>query len=73
MPIRKVAIGYGRLTKKTATQISLFDKKENYNTNEYYDLIDKINDKYGRTAILRASSLEKHSTIKKRESFKNII
>ncbi len=73
LPIRKVAIGYGRLTKKTATQISLFDKEENYNTNEYYDLIDKINDKYGRTAVLRASSLEKHSTIKKRESFKNII
>ena len=59
--------------KKSAVQISLFDKEENYNTSEYYELIDKINDKYGRTAILRASSLEKHSTIKKREKFKNII
>ena len=73
LPIRKVAIGYGRLTNKVATQISLFDSEEKYNTNEYYDLIDKINDKYGRTAILRASSLEKHSTIIKRERFKNII
>jgi hypothetical protein len=61
------------LSKKTATQISLFDLEEKYNTNEYYELIDQINEKFGNTAILRASSLEKHSTIKNREKFKNLI
>ena len=73
LPIRKVAIAYSRLSKKTATQISLFDLEEKYNTNEYYELIDQINEKFGNTAILRASSLEKHSTIKNREKFKNLI
>ena len=73
LPIRKVGIGYGRLTKKVADQISLFDNINNFNTNEYYELIDKINDKFGSTALLRASSLEEYSTIKNRERFKNII
>ncbi len=73
LPVRKVAIAYGRLSKKVADQISLFDKEENYDTNEYCELIEKINEKFGSTTILRASSLEKHSTIKNRERFKNMI
>ena len=72
-PVRKVSIAYGRLSNKTAEQISLFDKDENYNTNEYLELIDKINDRFGSTTLLRASSLENCSTIKNRERFKNII
>jgi len=73
LPIRKVGICYGRLTRKVADQISLFDDEKKYNTNEYYELIEKINEKFGSTALLRASSLEKHSTIKNRERFKNMI
>ena len=72
LPIRKVAIGYTRLRDKKCTQLSLFDKPET-KSNDYYELIEKINDKFGRTTILRASSLLKNSTIKNRERFKNII
>lgn len=71
LPIRKIGIGYTNLSKKTYEQISLFDNLTN--TNEYYNIIDSINDKLGRTAVLRASSLLKNSTIKNREKFKNII
>ena len=72
LPIRKVTICYCHLNKKNATQLSLFDKNE-LKDNEYYNLIDKINDKFGKTSILRASSLLKSSTIKNREKFKNMI
>ena len=71
LPIRKIGIGYTNLSKKTHEQISLFDNESN--TNEYYNLIDSINDKLGRTAVLRASSLLANSTIKNRERFKNMI
>ena len=71
LPIRKIGIGYTNLSKKIFEQISLFDNESN--TNEYYNLIDSINDKLGRTAVLRASSLLANSTIKNRERFKNMI
>ena len=72
LPVRKVAIGYTRLSNKIATQLSLFD--ENVIENAYYsNVINNINNKFGRASLLRASSLLKHSTIKKREKFKNII
>ena len=41
--------------------------------NEFENLIDEINKKYGQTSILRASSLMKNSTIKNRKNFKDII
>ena len=72
LPIRKVSIAYSNLKKKTHTQLSLFDsfKEEN---NEFENIIDEINKKYGQTSILRASSLLKNSTIKNRKNFKDII
>lgn len=72
LPIRKVGIGYSNLSKKSCSQLSLFENKQEEN-NEYYELIDKINDKFGRTTLLRASSLLNNSTIKNREKFKNTI
>ncbi len=72
LPIRKVTIAYSRLSNKKYTQLSLFDKNE-IKSNDYYNLIDQINDKFGKTTILRASSLLKNSTIKSREKFKNMI
>lgn len=72
LPIRKVSIAYSNLKDKTHSQLSLFDidKEEN---NEFENLIDEINKKYGQTSILRASSLMKNSTIKNRKNFKDII
>lgn len=72
LPIRKITIMYSKLNKKIATQLSLFDSNE-IKKNEYYDIIDKINNKYGRASILRASSLLSSSTRKNRENYKNII
>lgn len=71
LPIRQVCIGYSKLSKKKCTQLSLFDKNEIQN-NDFDNLINSINNKYGRTSLLRASSLLKNSTIKNREQFKNI-
>lgn len=72
LPIRKVTIAYSKLSDKKSTQLSLFENNI-IETDEYHKAIDKINEKYGETSILRASSLLKNSTIKNREKFKNII
>lgn len=71
-PVRKVAIAYSRLNPKRCTQLDLFEKNDT-SDNEYEEAIEKIKDKFGRTSVLRASSLLKNSTIKNRENFKNII
>lgn len=73
LPVRKVAIGYTRLSNRKATQLSIFDNESIIKTDKYYDIINSINEKFGRTSILRASSLLKNSTIKNREKFKNMI
>lgn len=72
LPIRKVAIAYSRLSNKKCTQLSLFDNNE-IKTNEYHEIINKINKKFGNTSLLRASSLLSSSTIKNRERFKNML
>ena len=72
LPIRKVTIAYSKLFDKKCTQLSLFENNIIEN-DEYHKAIDKINEKFGNTSLLRASSLLKNSTIKKREKFKNII
>ena len=72
LPIRKVAISYSKLSNKKCTQLSLFDNNE-IKTNEYHEIINKINEKFGNTSLLRASSLLSSSTIKNRERFKNML
>lgn len=72
LPIRKVTIAYSKLSDKKCTQLSLFENNIIEN-DEYHKAIDKINERFGNTSLLRASSLLKNSTIKNREKFKNII
>lgn len=72
LPIRKVTIAYSKLSDKKCTQLSLFESNIIEN-DEYHKAIDKINERFGDTSLLRASSLLKNSTIKNREKFKNII
>lgn len=72
LPIRKVSIAYGKLSDKKSTQLSLFENNT-IETNDYHKVIDEINNRFGSTSILRASSLLKESTIKSRERFKNQI
>ncbi|MGM9878042.1 MAG: damage repair protein [Bacilli bacterium] len=73
LPVRKVSIAYSRLIKRNNTQLSIYNIEDKKDNNEYYEIIDKINEKFGRTTILRASSLLKNSTIKEREKFKNMV
>ena len=72
LPIRKITIAYSKLSNKKCTQLSLFENNI-IERDEYHKVIDKINERFGSTSILRASSLLKNSTIKNREKFKNII
>lgn len=72
LPIRKITIAYSKLSNKKCTQLSLFENNI-IETDNYHKAIDKINERFGQTSILRASSLLKNSTIKNREKFKNII
>lgn len=72
LPIRKVTIAYSKLSDKKCTQLSLFENNI-IEKDEYHKAIDKINERFGDTSLLRASSLLKNSTIKNREKFKNII
>ena len=65
LPIRKVTIAYSKLSDKKCTQLSLFENNIIEN-DEYHKAIDKINERFGQTSILRASSLLKNSTIKNR-------
>lgn len=71
-PVRKIAISYSKLNDKKNKQLSLFDKNE-IKTDEYHKIIDDINNKFGSTSLLRASSLLRNSTIKNRKKFKEII
>ena len=72
LPIRKITIAYSKLSNKKCIQLSLFENNI-IETDKYHKAIDKINERFGQTSILRASSLLKNSTIKNREKFKNII
>ncbi len=67
LPIRKVSISCGKLTKCLGKQLSLFESyqniKENDNLNE---TILEIKNKYGKNSLLKASSLLADSTAKER-------
>ena len=67
LPIRKVSISCGNLKNKSSIQLNLFNsyneiiKEDNINKE-----IDKIKAKFGKNALLKASSLLEDSTIKSR-------
>ena len=54
LPIRKVTIAYSKLSDKKCTQLSLFENNIIEN-DEYHKAIDKINERFGDTSLLRAS------------------
>ncbi len=64
LPIRKISISCGKLTKVCGKQLNLFEeynhslKEDNYN-----QVIDEIKNKYGKNSLLKASSLLPDSTI----------
>lgn len=67
LPIRKVSISCGNLTKKVGVQLNLFDTYDNTLKEESVnDTIDMIKDKFGKNSIVKASSLLPDSTEIKR-------
>lgn len=67
LPIRKVAISCGRLQEKSGVQLNIFDNIEKIKEQEQIDeAILEIKDKYGKNALLKASSLLDDSTIHER-------
>lgn len=64
LPIRKVSISCGCLQDKSGVQLNIFDDFENVKETEMVHLaIQEIKNKFGKNAILKASSLLDDSTI----------
>ena len=67
LPIRKVTVSCGRLQEKSGVQLNIFDNIEKIREQEQIDeAILEIKDKYGKNALLKASSLLDDSTIHER-------
>ena len=67
LPIRKVTISCGELKDKTGVQLNIFDEVEKIKEQEQINqTILDIKDKYGKNALLKASSLLPDSTIYER-------
>lgn len=67
LPIRKVTISCGRLQEKSGVQLNIFDNIEKIREQEQInEAILEIKDKYGKNALLKASSLLDDSTIQER-------
>ena len=63
LPIRKVSISCGGLTKKSGVQLNLFDSIENKNEEvKVNTAVDEIKSKFGKNSIVKASSLLPDST-----------
>ena len=62
-PIRRVGINFGKLSTSGHKQLNMFDdvKKQNDN-HELLKAVDKIQAKYGKNILLRASALTEEST-----------
>ena len=67
LPIRKVTIACGHLANKDGVQLNLFDNIKEIEEQEQIDkAILEIKDKFGKNALLKASSLLNDSTIHER-------
>ena len=67
LPIRKVTVSCGRLQEKSGVQLNIFDNIEKIREQEQInEAILEIKDKYGKNALLKASSLLNDSTIHER-------
>lgn len=70
LPIRHVGINFGKLTYLKHRQLNLFEDQNEQNKRSDLNMtIDKIQAKYGKNILLRASALTEDSTIKERHEF----
>ena len=71
MPIRKVSISLGNLSKKESVQLNLFETFEEKKEKEQTAVIlDDIKQKFGKNSLLYATSLLSYSTLKERNQQK---
>ncbi len=64
IPIRKLGISLGKLTNNNFLQLNLFeDYKLTNKENNLNKQMDKIQSRYGKSSIVHASALAKHSTV----------
>lgn len=67
LPIRKVSISLGQLSKKLGTQLNLFEDFESMKKKQVIaKTIDEMKNKFGKNSILKASNLLCDSTAKER-------
>ncbi len=67
LPIRKISLSCGALQTHVGTQLNLFeDYEETVKKKHYADTLYKIQNKFGKNSVLKASSLLADSTIKAR-------
>lgn len=63
LPIRKITISCGRLSKKEGMQLNIFeDYNDTLKDNNFNKTIDEVKNKFGKNSILKASSLLSDST-----------
>ena len=67
MPIRKVSISLGKLSKKSGRQLDLFSSLEIMEKQDkMMQTIDEIHEKFGKNSLLKTTSLLSNSTIRDR-------
>ena len=63
LPIRRIGINFGRLSRGGFKQIDMFgDVKKEKDNHDLFKAMDKLKDKYGKNILLRASALTESST-----------
>ena len=70
LPIRTIGLNFGGLLESTYQQLNMFeDDKEQIKRRNLQKTMDKLQTKFGKNSVLRASSLLEESTIKERNDF----
>ena len=70
LPIRTIGLNFGGLLESTYQQLNMFeDDKEQIKRRNLQKTMDKLQTKFGKNSVLRASSLLEESTIKERNNF----
>ena len=70
LPIRTIGLNFGGLLESTYQQLNMFeDDKEQIKRRNLQKTMDKLQNKFGKNSVLRASSLLEESTIKERNNF----
>ena len=70
LPIRNIGINFGKLSSNKQAQLSLFEESEKQvQRHKMQVAMDKLQDKYGKNILLRASALTENSTVIERNNY----